>query len=104
MQKIDITNGTKNLWIGNLAYPYIMLDKLFSLIELFIQLNNPKFFDRFKNHKGIIITDHYFLDFKITDKNFILQDCEKISVQNTLDLIKKDYWGKMDSSKTQSYR
>ena len=80
------------LLIGNLSHPFLMLDEPFSMIEPLYKEVIKELLLKFKETKGIIVTDHYFEDvLEIANRCFLIKDHIKIEVQGKDDLIKYKY-------------
>lgn len=80
------------LLIGNLDHPFLMLDEPFSMIEPLFKDLIKNFLNNLKKEKGIIITDHYYVDvLNITNRNFLIKDGMKIEIKNLEDLKKYGY-------------
>ena len=80
------------LLISSLDHPFLMLDEPFTMLEpLYINLIKELFL-KLKEHKGILLTDHYYSHvLEITDGNFLLKDGIKQDIFSKTDLIKNGY-------------
>lgn len=80
------------LLIGNLQHPYLLLDEPFSMIEPVYKEYIQNFILTLKNSKGILLTDHYYLDvLKVSNRNLLLKDQGLLPIQNENDLITNRY-------------
>jgi len=80
------------LLIINLNHPFILLDEPFTMLEP-LYINTIKdILTRYKNDKGIIITDHYYRDvFEIANKNIIIKDGVSHEISNLVELYNYGY-------------
>ncbi len=80
------------LLIGHLNHSFLLLDEPFSMIEPLYKEIIANLLMQLKKDKGIIITDHYYEDvLKITDRNFLIKNGNKIEINETNDLVKNGY-------------
>jgi ABC-type multidrug transport system ATPase subunit len=83
------------LLIGNLDRDFILLDEPFSMIDPLYKEKIRELLLKIKQHKGIIITDHYYKDvLNITSKNIIIKNGISTPVYNKEDLKTMDYLSK----------
>jgi len=86
------------LLIGNMNHKYLMLDEPFSMIEPLYKDTIKEYLQTLKQHKGIILTDHYYNDvLEITDSNYILKDGNFLKINSKKDLLKYEYLKRIDS-------
>ena len=80
------------LLVGNLKRDFILLDEPFSMIDPLYKDKISEFLLQQKEHKGIIITDHYYNDvLNITTKNILIKDGVSSQINTKEDLIKLEY-------------
>jgi ABC-type multidrug transport system ATPase subunit len=80
------------LIVGNLNHPFLMLDEPFSMIEPLYKDVIKDTLVKFKETKGIILTDHYYDDvLQITNRNILIKDNQLIIINNIEDLRKNEY-------------
>lgn len=80
------------LLIGHLDRDFLLFDEPFSMIDPLYKVKISELLIRLQQHKGIIITDHYYEDvLKITSKNIVLKDGISHSISSKDDLIAMDY-------------
>ncbi len=83
------------LLVGHLTHPFLILDEPFSMIEPIYKDIIKNYLLKFKESKGIILTDHYYNDvLDITDYNFLINKGEKVVIDHKDDLIKFNYLNK----------
>jgi len=80
------------LLLLNLYHPFLILDEPFSMVEPFYKdLIKEKIFE-YRQHKGFIITDHYYRDvLDICDRTHLLRDGILIPIEKNSDLIDLGY-------------
>ncbi len=80
------------LLIINLSHPFILLDEPFSMLEPMYIESIKDILTKYKNDKGIIITDHYYRDvFEIADTKIILKDGISHQILNMNELCDYGY-------------
>jgi ABC-type multidrug transport system ATPase subunit len=80
------------LIVGNLNHPFLILDEPFSMIEPMYKDIIKDLLVKFKETKGIILTDHYYDDvLQVTNRNILIKDTEQIAINNLEDLQKNGY-------------
>jgi ABC-type multidrug transport system ATPase subunit len=80
------------LLIVNLNHPFVLLDEPFSMIEPLYKDAIKEILLQYKNDKGFIITDHYYLDiFDVANKKFIIKDGFSHEVKDIKDLVENGY-------------
>ena len=83
------------LLIGNLDRDFILLDEPFSMIDPLFKDKISELLLKLKQHKGILITDHYYEDvLNITSKNIIIKDGISFPINHKEDLKTMDYLSK----------
>lgn len=82
----------ETLMVGNLPHPVLMLDEPFSMLEP-LQIDQLKIhLNKIKEHKAIIITDHYYHDvWDLASKYIVLTDGKSYQIEEKKDLIAFDY-------------
>jgi len=84
------------LLIGNLERDFLLFDEPFSMIDPLYKVKIAELLIQLQQHKGIIITDHYYEDvLNITSKNIILKDGISHSISSKEDLISSGYISKI---------
>lgn len=80
------------LLLANLDHPFLMLDEPFSMVEpIYIGYIQQKILE-LKDQKGIIITDHYYLNvIEVSDIMFLIEEGKTIDVAGKSDLLKYGY-------------
>ncbi|HAM98495.1 MAG TPA: ABC transporter ATP-binding protein [Marinilabiliales bacterium] len=80
------------LLIINLNHPFILLDEPFAMIEPLYIESIKDILTKYKNDKGIIITDHYYRDvFEIANKKIIIKDGTSYEILNLNELCDYGY-------------
>ncbi|MDD4086615.1 MAG: ATP-binding cassette domain-containing protein [Bacteroidales bacterium] len=80
------------LMISSLPQRFLLLDEPFSLIEPLYQDAIKELLTQIKREKGIILTDHYYLDvLQISDRNLLIKGGRSIEVRDTKDLAANGY-------------
>lgn len=80
------------LLISNLPHPFLMLDEPFSMVEPLYKEKIKELLLKLKKDKGIIITDHYYIDvLEVSDKNLLLKNGKIIPIDNTRELVTHGY-------------
>lgn len=80
------------LLIINLNHPFILLDEPFAMVEPLYIDSIKDILTKYKNDKGIIITDHYYRNvLEIADRKIIIKDGKAIEIENEIDLIENGY-------------
>lgn len=80
------------LIVGNLNHPFLMLDEPFSMIEPLYKDVIKDLIIKFKQTKGIILTDHYYEDvLQVTNRNILIKNTTQIVINNVDDLRKNEY-------------
>lgn len=83
------------LLIAHLNHPFLLLDEPFSLVEPFYIEKIKELLLNLKNKKGIVITDHYYMDvLEIATGCFLIKDGKKFAVKNDRDLERLEYVNK----------
>ncbi|MFK5981784.1 MAG: ATP-binding cassette domain-containing protein [Flavobacteriaceae bacterium] len=83
------------LLIGNLERDFLLFDEPFSMIDPLYKAKISELLIELQQHKGIIITDHYYEDvLNITSKNILLKDGISHSISSKEDLISSGYISK----------
>lgn len=80
------------LLLGHLRHPFLFLDEPFSLVEPSFIEKIKEFLISLKDHKGIVVTDHYYADvLDISTENFVIKHGKKFAIDNEEDLMKHEY-------------
>lgn len=80
------------LLLLNLDHQFIILDEPFSMVEPLYKELIKKTLIEFKSQKGILITDHYYLDvLEIADRNYLMKNGKIIPVSKAEELIGLEY-------------
>jgi len=80
------------LLILNLKHSFIFLDEPFSMVEPIYRSFIKDKLVEYKNDKGIIITDHYYLDIlDVSDKIYLIKNGEISPINKPEDLISNGY-------------
>lgn len=80
------------LLVSHLEHPVILLDEPFSMVEPLYNGIVAELLVRIKEHKCVIITDHYYKDvLSVSDQNLILKYGELHSVHDNSDLMAQGY-------------
>jgi len=83
------------LLLLNLNHQFIILDEPFSMVEPLYKELIKKTLIEFKSQKGILITDHYYLDvLEIADRSCLLKDGKVVPVSRAEELIELEYLSK----------
>lgn len=80
------------LLLLNLDHQFIILDEPFSMVEPLFKELIKKTLIEFKSQKGILITDHYYLDvLEIADRSCLIKNGEVMHVSKVDELIELEY-------------
>lgn len=80
------------LLIANLNHPFLLLDEPFSMIAPLYKEKIVEFLLTLKDKKGIIITDHYYLDvLTVSTKNLLITQGISAPINNACDLVTLGY-------------
>lgn len=80
------------LLISKLPHPFMLLDEPFSMIEPLYQEAIKEILLSVKQEKGILLTDHYYVDvLDVSDKNLLIRDGNSLPVKDKGDLEKLNY-------------
>lgn len=78
--------------LAHLPHPFIFMDEPFSMLEPLHKEKLKGFLLSLKQHKGILVTDHYYLDvLEVSDKNIVLKDGVAHPITSEYDLRKFKY-------------
>ena len=78
--------------IGNLNREFLFFDEPFSMIDPLYKDKIGEFIKNLKQHRGIIITDHYYRDvLNISSKNMIIKEGVNQAIQTEEELQKMGY-------------
>lgn len=81
--------------LSQLPHPYFLMDEPFSMLEPLHKEKLKQLLLQLKQHKGIIVTDHYYQDvLEVSDKNIVLKDGSSLTIANEADLRKLEYLSK----------
>jgi len=80
------------LLLLNLDHQFIILDEPFSMVEPLYKELIKKTLIEFKSQKGILITDHYYLDvLEIADRNYLMKNGKIMPISKAEELIGLEY-------------
>lgn len=83
--------------LSHLPHPFLLMDEPFSMLEPLHKEKLKQFLLNLKQHKGIVVTDHYYQDvLEVSDKNIVLKDGIAHTIENEEDLRKLEYLKKRD--------
>lgn len=86
------------LLIINLNHPFILLDEPFLMLEPLYIDSVKNILTKYKNDKGIIITDHYYRDvFEIANKKIIIKEGISHEILNLNELCDYGYISQIKS-------
>lgn len=78
--------------LSHLPHPFLLMDEPFSMLEPLHKEKLKEFLLKLKQHKGILVTDHYYHDvLDVSDKNIVLKDGVAHKINNEADLRKFEY-------------
>lgn len=86
------------LLIAHLKHPFLLLDEPFSLVEPHYIEKIKSLLLTIKSTKGIVITDHYYLDvLEIATRSLVIKRGQGYSVESEQDLVLQDYLKETDT-------
>ena len=81
--------------IGHLNHPFLLFDEPFSMIDPLYKIKIGNLLTQLKQDKGIIITDHYYMDvLNISTKNLLIKEAKSYTISSEEDLRNMNYLNK----------
>lgn len=80
------------LLLAHLPHPFLLLDEPFSMVEPHYIEKIKELLLSLKATKGLVITDHYYLDvLELADRSMVLKNGKLFGIENEQDLAAHDY-------------